>query len=170
MQIHYLVVKITIFQRLWYYFRTGWSTYFALISGSVNTLTVTYYLAIDKIPSLTEVFPNFLSYVVIASSIGIPTLVLVGYLHFKRIGTFTAESRVNYEGNPFARRTLINSELTLDINLKLLNLLLNNQKNENLDPEKIKEIENLRTSLEDLVLKRQMDKKVDMKFMKDLNL
>lgn len=165
-----MVMKSPLFSRMWYYFRTGWSTYFALISGSVNTLTVTYYLVIEKVPSLGMIFPTFLIYVVIACSIGIPTLVFVGYLHFKRIGAFTAESRVNYEGNPFARRTLINSELTLDINLKLLNLLLNNQKNENLDPEKIKEIENLRKNLEDLVLKRQMDKKVDMKFMKDLNL
>lgn len=165
-----MVMKSPLFSRMWYYFRTGWSTYFALISGSVNTLTVTFYLAIEKVPSLGMIFPTFLIYVVIACSIGIPTLVFVGYLHFKRIGVFTAESRVNYEGNPFARRTLINSELTLDINLKLLNLLLNNQKNENLDPEKIKEIENLRKNLEDLVLKRQMDKKVDMKFMKDLNL
>lgn len=163
-------MKSTLFSRMWYYFRTGWSTYFALISGSVNTLTVTYYLAIEKVPSLGVLFPTFLIYIIIACSVGIPTLVFVGYLHFKRIGAFTAESRVNYEGNPFARRTLINSELTLDINLKLLDLILNDQKNKQVNQEKIKEIEDLRKSLEELIIKRQDDKKVDMKFMKDLNL
>jgi len=163
-------MKSLLFSRMWYYFRTGWSTYFALISGSVNTLTVTYYLAIEKVPSLGMIFPTFLNYVVIACSIGIPTLVFVGYLHFKRIGAFTAESRVNYEGNPFARRTLINSELNLDINLKLLDLILYDQKNKNSNPEKLKEIENLRKKLEDMIIQRQGDKKVDVKFMKDLSL
>lgn len=163
-------MKFPIFQRLWYYFRTGWSTYFALISGGVNTLTVTYYLAIDKIPSLSVVFPNFLNYVLIVSSIGIPTLVLVGYLHFKRIGAFTAESRVNYEGNPFARRTLINSELTLELNLTLVDLILHGQKNEKLDSEKIKQVEKLRRNLLDIKAKRQQDKKIDIQYMKDLNL
>jgi len=119
---------------------------------------------------LEIIFPTFLIYIIIACSVGIPTLVFVGYLHFKRMGAFTAESRVNYEGNPFARRTLINSELTLDINLKLLDLILSNQKNENLDTERIKEIENLRKNLEDIILKRQADKKIDVKYLKDLNL
>lgn len=162
-------MKFPIFQRLWYYFRTGWSTYFALISGGVNTLTVTYYLAIDKMPSLSIVFPSFLNYVLIISSIGIPTLVLVGYLHFKRIGAFTAESRVNYEGNPFARRALINSELTLDLNLSLVDLILCGQ-NGKLDLEKIKQIEELRKNLIEIKTKRQQDKKIDVQYMKDLNL
>ena len=36
--------------RAWFYFRQGWSTYFAFIFAAINTLTVTYYLAIEKIP------------------------------------------------------------------------------------------------------------------------
>ena len=45
-----------LFSRLWYYFRTGWSTYFAFIFGALNTLVVTYYLAVEKVPSLLEFF------------------------------------------------------------------------------------------------------------------
>ena len=45
--------------RGWYYFRTGWSTYFAFILAAINTLTVTYFLAIENYPSLKLVFPSF---------------------------------------------------------------------------------------------------------------
>ena len=29
--------------RAWFYFRNGWSLYFAFIFAAINTLTVTYY-------------------------------------------------------------------------------------------------------------------------------
>ena len=38
--------------RGWYYFRMGWSTYFAFMFAAINTLTVTFYLAIEKYPGL----------------------------------------------------------------------------------------------------------------------
>ena len=40
--------------RGWYYFRQGWSLYFAFILAAINTLTVTYYLAIENLPFLKE--------------------------------------------------------------------------------------------------------------------
>ena len=56
-------MKTKILFRAWYYFRTGWATYFTFIMASVNTLVVTYYLAIEKIPSLKIIFPTFTNYV-----------------------------------------------------------------------------------------------------------
>ena len=53
------------FFRAWYYFRMGWSTYFAFIFAAINTLTVTYFLAIENYPQLLEIFPTFLQYVII---------------------------------------------------------------------------------------------------------
>ena len=44
------------FFRAWFYFRNGWSLYFAFIFAAINTLVVTYYLAIDKIPFLLDFF------------------------------------------------------------------------------------------------------------------
>ena len=70
--------------RSWYYFRMGWSTYFAFIFAAINTLTVTYYLAIEKVPILVSIFPSFFQYVLIVSLIGIPMLILIGYAHYKR--------------------------------------------------------------------------------------
>ena len=61
----------------------GWATYFAFIFAAVNTLTVTYFLAIERYPFLTTIFPSFLQYIVIIVGIGIPILVIVGYIHYK---------------------------------------------------------------------------------------
>ena len=70
--------------RAWYYFRQGWSIYFAFIFAAINTLTVTYFLAIDNYPSLKSIFPSFEQYVVILVVIGVPLLVTVGYAHYKK--------------------------------------------------------------------------------------
>ena len=45
--------------RAWFYFRNGWSLYFGFIFAAINTLTVTFYLAIDKYPDLSWLFPTF---------------------------------------------------------------------------------------------------------------
>ena len=77
--------------RGWYYFRTGWSVYLAFIFAAINTLTVTYYLAIEKVPELALIFPNFIQYVLIITTVGIPVLVIVGYVHYKRTVAFKSE-------------------------------------------------------------------------------
>ena len=64
--------------RSWFYFRMGWGTYFAFIFAATNTLTVTYYLAIERIPTLVTIFPNFFQYILIISTIGVPLLIIVG--------------------------------------------------------------------------------------------
>ena len=77
--------------RCWYYFRMGWSTYFAFILAAINTLTVTYFLAIDNYPSLKTIFPSFEIYITIIVSIGIPLLIAIGYAHFKKSQAFKSE-------------------------------------------------------------------------------
>ena len=47
--------------RGWFYFRTGWATYFAFIVAAVNALTVTFFLAIDKYPTLSVIFSHIFS-------------------------------------------------------------------------------------------------------------
>ena len=63
----------------------GWSTYFAFILAAINTLTVTYFLAIDNYPVLKTVFPSFEIYILIVTTIGTPLLILVGYISYKRV-------------------------------------------------------------------------------------
>ena len=50
-------VKNNLSFRGWFYFRMGWATYFAFIFAAINTLTVTYFLAIENYPFLTIIFP-----------------------------------------------------------------------------------------------------------------
>ena len=106
--------------RAWYYFRQGWSTYLAFVFAAVNTLTVTYFLAINRAPVLKEIFPSFAHYVIIISVIGIPALVLIGYLHYKKTSAYRAETDIVYETNPFVRRMFVNTEILVSLNLQLI--------------------------------------------------
>ena len=108
----------------------GWGTYFAFIFAAINTLVVTYYLAIEKIPSLEIIFPSFTNYVIIIVSIGIPILVLFGYIHFKRTPAFGSEQEVAVESNPFNYKLAPGHQIQvfgpaflelLKLNLKIIN-------------------------------------------------
>ncbi len=44
--------------RGWFYLRQGWANYLTFVMASVNTLTVTYFLAIENYPILSFLFPN----------------------------------------------------------------------------------------------------------------
>ena len=116
-----MVEKTSLLFRSWYYFRMGWSMYFAFIMAATNTLVVTYYLAIEKVPELTAIFPTFTYYVIILAACGVPILISVGYSHWKRTGAYRTEMEVNFESNPFQSRILVNSEINLKLNLKVIN-------------------------------------------------
>ena len=69
--------------------------------AAINTLVVTYYLAIEKIPALASIFPSFTHYASIAVIIVIPLSVAIGYVHFKRSLIFSSEVDVHAESNPY---------------------------------------------------------------------
>lgn len=87
--------------RAWFFFRTGWSLYFALVFSAINTLIVTYYLAIENIPALKEIFPSFLTYFLVVTVIGIPILITVGYIHYKKTHAYASEIDIATETNPY---------------------------------------------------------------------
>jgi len=126
--------------RLWAYFRVGWGKYFGFIFAAINTLIVTYFLAIDKMPFLQEIFPTFTHYVVIVILLGVPVLVAVGYIHFKRSQAFKTEADIRIESNPHQRRILLNLELILIVIFRLNNLLLKKINNKKLTEEELEEI------------------------------
>lgn len=133
--------------RLWFYFRNGWSTYFAFIFAAINTLTVTYFLAIDNYPFLNTIFPTFAHYVGITVAIGVPLLVAIGFAHYKRTAAFQAEAEIGFETNPFLRRMLLNTEAILPLQLKLTELLVKLSKNEKLTTNDIDEISKIQKQL-----------------------
>ena len=152
--------------RSWYYFRMGWSTYFAFIFAAINTLTVTYYLAIEKVPILEIIFPTFIQYVVIISGIGVPILVVIGYIHYKRSKAFKSEVDIIVETNPYQRRTIVNTELLLETNLKLMEFLVRLSKNEKINEQEIKDLIEKNKEISEHVEKRTFTNDTDLNYIK----
>ena len=147
--------------RGWFYFRQGWTTYFAFIFAAINTMVVTYYLAIENIPELKIIFPSFYIYLITVSSIGIPLLIFIGYAHQKKTASFKTESDIYFESNPHASRTYNNVELLLQLNLKLINLLLLDYEKNNVSNEKLDDLIKLKNEIETYYDQRKDNKQID---------
>ena len=152
--------------RGWFYFRTGWSTYFVFILAAINTLTVTYFLAIDNYPVLKAVFPTFEQYALITVSVGIPLLIVVGYFHYKKTLAYKSEMDITVESNPYLSRNTVNADLSLKLNLKLISLLLKMSTGEKIDKNEIDEIEKLHSYILKFVSKRNFKNNLDIDFLK----
>ena len=152
--------------RGWFYFRTVWSTYFVFILAAINTLTVTYFLAVDNYPLLKAIFPTFEQYVVIMVCVGIPLLILVGYAHFKKTLAYKSEMDIYVESNPYLSRNTVNADLSLKLNLKLISLLLKMSSDEKIDKNEIDEIEKLHGDILKLVDERTFKNNLDIDFLK----
>ena len=150
--------------RSWFYFRMGWGTYFAFIFAAINTLTVTYYLAIERIPTLITIFPNFLQYILIISAIGVPLLIIVGYIHYKRTLAFKSEIDVTMESNPYQRRNIVNIHLILESIMQTNQLLLKLSKNEKLSEMEIGEINSKIAEISKFVSNRTFKNSSDMEY------
>ena len=142
--------------RSWYYFRIGYSSYFAFIFAGINTLTLTYFLAIENYPSLSMIFPTFFHYIVIVVGIGVPVLVLVGYVHFKRSKSYRAEADIGVESNPHFRRILQNTEVLLPSYLKITELIIKLSDNKKLTDTELEEVSKLQNLLNKHIKKREI--------------
>ena len=152
--------------RGWFYFRMGWSTYFVFILAAINTLTVTYFLAIDNYPTLKSIFPSFEQYALLMISVGIPVLILVGYAHFKKTVAYKSEMDIMIESNPYIARNTVNADLSLKLNLKLISLLLRMSNGEKIEKNEIDEIEKLHNKISKFILERNFKNNLDIDFLK----
>ena len=155
--------------RGWFYFRQGWTTYFAFIFAAINTMVVTYYLAIENIPELKIIFPSFYVYLITASFIGIPLLIFIGYAHQKKTASYKTEADIYYESNPHALRTYNNTELLFQLNLKLINLLLVDYEKNNVSNEKLDNLITLKNEIEIYFNQRKGNKQIDIELFKKLS-
>ncbi len=158
--------KIDVGYRAWYYFRNGWSIYFAFIFGALNTLVITYYLAIERAPVLKEIFPSFVFYVIAALVIGVPLLTMIGWTHWKKSGARRAEVDVNYEANPYEARTMVNTEMVLKLSLQLAELVIKLQNKQKVPDSEINDILKQIKEIEDFSSKRTMSNKLDIKYIR----
>ena len=143
-------MKKNLIFRAWYYFRTGLSQYFSFVIALGNMFTITYYLLIENITSFDILFPNFSSYVIISSIIGIPSLTIVGFIHMKKSHAFKSESNIINESFPYNYKLLpgIHKECLAPLYLELLRLGRKSLLDEKVDEEDIKKIELLESKLD----------------------
>ena len=143
--------------RAWYYFRMGWSTYFAFVLAAINTLTVTYYLAIEKAPFLQEIFSSFLIYILFAVSIGIPLLIGIGYIHYKKSPSFTSESDITVESYPYYYKLTpgFDREVVFPLYMMMTKMMKTISSGEKFTDDELKEIDVLQDKI-DLLLKGGM--------------
>jgi len=116
-------------------------------------LTVTYFLAIENYPVLDTLFPSFLHYVFLAVVIGVPMLILVGYIHYKRSAAFSAEADINVEAYPYWYKLPPgwNKEVVFPLYLQMINLMIKISKNEKLSTDETKEMSDIQKSLSTLI-------------------
>jgi len=162
----YSIVKKNIGYRAWFYFRMGWSTYFAFILAAINTLTVTYFLAIENYPELMAVFPSFEIYILIITSVGIPTLIFVGYSHYKKTNVFKSEVDILVESNPILRRTTVNADMNLRFSIKLFDLLLKLSKNK-VSEDELNDAKKTQNEIINLIKNRSLSNEFDMNYMNE---
>ena len=148
--------------RGWFYFRQGYSSYFAFIFAAVNTLTVTYYLAVERYPSLETIFPNFVQYVIIVTAIGIPLLIFVGFAHYKKTQAYVSESEISMESDPFRRRIVVNTEILVDLNLELTKMIIKLSQDEKLSNEDLDKIKRTQQDLSNFVKERTLKNQKDL--------
>ena len=149
--------------RGWFYFRMGWSTYFAFILAAINTLTVTYFLAVDNYPALKIIFPSFEIYVLILISIGVPLLIFIGYCHYKKTKAFRSEMDILVESNPFLRRTNVNTDIILRFNVNLINLVLKLSK-DTISEDELNDMKKIQNEITDLIKNRSLFNNLDIDY------
>ena len=139
--------------RGWYYLRIGWTTYFAFIFAIVNTSVVTYYLAIEKAPFLQTIFPSFLSYIAILSAIGIPILIVAGYIHFQRTHAYGSEAEIATETNPYFYKAAPGwlRDVQWPFFLKLSEFLIKTSQNQKLTDEELQELKEIQKKMDTLM-------------------
>ena len=155
--------------RLWFYFRNGWSMYFAFIFAAINTLTVTYYLAIERVPALQVIFPSFFQYVAIVSLIAVPLLIGIGYAHYKRTKARKAEVDIGFETSTYQRRFIVNTEIILHLNLRLTEMLMRLTHGEKLTENEIKKIQAYKEDIENHIEQRTFTNEKDYQFFKKID-
>ena len=152
--------------RGWYYLRMGFTLYFAFILAAINTLTVTYFLAIENYPELMAIFPSFEIYIVIVVSIGCPLLIFIGYSHQKKTKAFSSEMDIVVESSHILRRNLVNVDINLRFNITLIDLLLKLSKNK-VSEDKLNDAKKIQNEIIDLIKNRSLNNKLDMNYMNE---
>ncbi len=136
-----------------FYIRTGYTIYLAMFVGVINVLTTSYFLSIKNIPVILDIFPTFEIYVLSLIFIAIPIITFVGWVHFKRIGTYSVEAATYQKAYPYNYKLQpgYNKEVFGPAYLAILRLNMKKITDEKLTEAEEKEIMNLESLLIKLI-------------------
>ena len=89
-----------LFWRAVSYFRLGYSYYIGFILTVSNFMMILYYLVMERIPFLKQVFPHFTYFIVVLAFLVGPVGVGLGYLHARKSEAMAADGYVATRSNP----------------------------------------------------------------------
>jgi hypothetical protein len=137
----------------WFYLRTGYTIYLAMFVGAINILTTSYFLSIKQIPQILAIFPNFVTYVIFLVLVSLPIITITGWLHFKRLGTYSAEAAIYQKVYPYNYKFEpgYNKEVFGPAYLAILRLNMKKINGEQLSEDEEKQIAELESLLEKLI-------------------
>lgn len=138
---------------LFYYFRQGYTMYLVLVVGIVNVLTSTYFLVIENVPAIKSIIPSFWIYMLLCFVIGLPMITLFGWIHFKKAGTYSVETSILSENNPYNYKWLpgFNKEVYASAYELILKCQTKKLSRESLSDDEIHDIEKLEIQLQHLI-------------------
>lgn len=90
---------MTNLHQLWLYYRHGYAYYLAMALAGMNTMILVYFTAGDKIFAIRDTFPHFAVFVGFALAVMVPSLIIIGYFHYRR--AYKSEAQVLIEKNPY---------------------------------------------------------------------
>jgi hypothetical protein len=100
-------------------------------------------------------------------SIGIPMLVTVGYIHFKRTHAFKSEIDVLIESNPYQKRNTVNGEINLKLNLKVISMLTKISRKEPISEKDLQDLEKLYEKISTFLDNRTFTNDSDLTFLQN---
>ena len=102
---------------------------------------------------MKEIFPSFTYYAIFMIVIGVPILILSGYIHFKKSGAYRSEANIAAESNPYYYK--LPPGYTIDVlfplYLKMSQMMIKIVSKETASKEEIEELVKLQNKLEFLI-------------------
>ena len=95
-------------------------------------------------------------------------LIFIGYVHFKRTKARRADMDVSYETNPYVARTLVNTQILVSLNLKLIDVILKQSIEQKLSEQEIDDVKELQKDLSKFISERTFANKMDLEFFKKI--
>ena len=92
---------------------------------------------------------------------------LIGYVHFKRSPAFRAEADVSIESNPYLARQLVNTQLSLELNIKITEILSKLSSKKEVSEQELDEIKELQNRFLKHMNSRTISNKKDQSYFKE---